>query len=184
MSSQGSLKTALSGSFARVDLKSYAAELPLGSLDRRRRQHPSRRLSEPGLERTDPHLPARVHSPNREADLRGPGRERKPPKGPETGAWKRQTLELMQASITRAKYEKKIELDLLFRVSLMKFLTQEIGAQFASLLLEAKEWIRSRGEYFERSEQAHVMKARLVRFAGQPAQYLSPGGPARLSDPG
>ena len=32
MSSQGSLKTALSGSFARVDLKSYAAELPLGSL--------------------------------------------------------------------------------------------------------------------------------------------------------
>src|SRR4029077_13195574 len=60
------------------------------------------------------------------------------------------------------KYEKKIELDLLFRVAMQKFLTQEIGAQFASLLLEAKEWIRSRGEYFERSEQAHVMKARLA----------------------
>ena len=46
----------------------------------------------------------------------------------------------------------------------MKFLTQEIGAQFATLLLEAKEWIRSRGEYFDRSEQAHVMKARLAEL--------------------
>ena len=50
------------------------------------------------------------------------------------------------------------------RVALIKFLTQEIGAQFANLLLEAKEWIRSRGEYFERSEQAHVMKARLAEL--------------------
>ena len=71
---------------------------------------------------------------------------------------------MLQASLTRAKYEKKIELDLLLRVSLIKFLTQEIGTQFATLLLEAKEWIRSRGEYFERSEQAHVMKARLAEL--------------------
>jgi hypothetical protein len=47
-------------------------------------------------------------------------------------------------------------------VTLLKFLTQEIAAQFATLLLEAKEWIRTRGQYFERSEQAHVMKAHLA----------------------
>ena len=29
-----------------------------------------------------------------------------PPKGPEHAAWKRQLLELLQASLTRAKYEK------------------------------------------------------------------------------
>ncbi len=79
-------------------------------------------------------------------------------------AWKRQLLELLQASLTRAKYEKKIELDLLLRVALIQFLTQEISNQFSTLLLEAKEWIRNRGEYFERSEQAHVMKARLAEL--------------------
>ncbi len=160
MSSQGSLKTALSGSFARVDLKSYAAELPLGSLTVGVDNiHHDVYLSPVWSEQTRVYLLEFIRQTAKLTFSVRPGA--KPPKGPETGAWKRQTLELMQASITRAKYEKKVELDLLFRVSLMKFLTQEIGAQFASLLLEAKEWIRSRGEYFERSEQAHVMKARL-----------------------
>ena len=93
-------------------------------------------------------------------------KSRRMSKGPETSAWKRQLLELLQNSLTRAKFEKKIELDILLRVSLIKFLTQEIGAQFATLLLEAKEYIRNRGEYFERSEQAHVMKARLAELQG------------------
>ena len=160
MSSQGSLKTALSGSFARVDLKSYAAELPLGSLTVGVDNiHHDVYLSPAWSEQTRVYLLEFIRQTSKLTFAVRPGA--KPPKGPETGAWKRQTLELMQASITRAKYEKKVELDLLFRVSLMKFLTQEIGAQFASLLLEAKEWIRSRGEYFERSEQAHVMKAKL-----------------------
>ncbi len=160
MSSQGSLKTALSGSFARVDLKSYAAELPLGSLTVGVDNiHHDVYLSPAWSEQTRVYLLEFIRQTAKLTFSVRPGG--KPPKGPETGAWKRQTLELMQASITRAKYEKKVELDLLFRVSLMKFLTQEIGAQFASLLLEAKEWIRSRGEYFERSEQAHVMKAKL-----------------------
>jgi len=161
MSSQGPPKTILAGNFARVDLKTYAAELPLGTLTVGVDNiHHDVYLSPAWTEQTRTYL---LEFIRQSANLNFSARKgSKPPKGPEIGAWKRQTLELLQASLTRAKYEKKIELDLLFRVALMKFLTQEIAAEFANLLLEAKEWIRSRGEYFERSEQAHVMKARLA----------------------
>ena len=165
MSYQGLPKTALAGSFARVDLKTYAAELPLGALTVGVDNiHHDVYLSPTWTEQTRIYL---LEFIRQAANLNYAVRKgSKPPKGPETGAWKRQTLELLQASLTRAKYEKKIELDLLFRVALLKFLTQEIAAQFASLLLEAKEWIRTRGEYFERSEQAHVMKAHLADLQG------------------
>src|SRR5246127_2601914 len=69
--------------------------------------------------------------------------------------------DLLQSSVTQAKYQKNIEIDILFRLALLKFLTQEIGNQFANLILEGKEWIRQRGEHFERSQQAHVIKAKL-----------------------
>src|SRR5438094_4459721 len=69
--------------------------------------------------------------------------------------------EVLQSSLTQAKYYKNIEIDLLFRLGLLKFLTFEIGNQFANLILEGKEWIRQRGEQFERSQQAHVIKAKL-----------------------
>lgn len=92
--------------------------------------------------------------------------------------------ELLQSALTQAKYYKNIEIDLLFRLALLKFLTQELTNQFATLILEGKEWIRQRGEYFERSQQAHVIKARLselqssrrkvIRGVGQQvAQMLS-----------
>src|SRR6266849_9838609 len=84
-----------------------------------------------------------------------------PSKVPETGSFRRLLSELMQAALTRAKYEKNIEVDFLFRVALVKFLVQEIGSQFSTLVLEGKESIRQRGEHFERSQQAHVFKARL-----------------------
>jgi hypothetical protein len=161
MSPQGPPKTTLAGNFARVDLKTYAAELPLTSLTVGVDNiHHDVCLSPAWTEQTRAYL---LEFIRQAANLNYSVRKgAKPPKGPETGAWKRQTLELMQASLTRAKYEKKVELDLLFRLTLLKFLTQEIAAQFANLLLEAKEWIRTRGEYFERSEQAHVMKAHLA----------------------
>ena len=158
--------TTLTGNFARVELKTYAAELPLATLTVGVDNiHHDVYLSPIWTEHTRVYLLEFIRQvANLTYSVRKGSR---PPKGPETGAWKRQTLELMQASLTRAKYEKKIELDLLFRAALLKFLTQEIGAQFASLLLEAKEWIRSRGEYFERSEQAHIMKARLAELQAQ-----------------
>src|SRR5712692_4936223 len=69
--------------------------------------------------------------------------------------------DLLQSSVTQAKYQKNIEIDILFRLAILKFLTQELGNQFANLILEGKEWIRQRGEHFERSQQAHVIKAKL-----------------------
>jgi hypothetical protein len=69
--------------------------------------------------------------------------------------------EMLQSSLNRAKYQKNIEIDLLFRLAILKFLSGELLNQFANVILDGKEFIRKRGEYFERSQQAHVMKARL-----------------------
>src|SRR6266849_9460992 len=90
-----------------------------------------------------------------------PGIELRATRGPDSAAFRKLLSELLQSALTQAKYHKNIEIDLLFRLGLLKFLTFEIGNQFAMLVLEGKEWIRKRGEHFERSQQAHVIKARL-----------------------
>src|SRR5437879_2114932 len=90
-----------------------------------------------------------------------PGIELRTSRGPDGGGFRKLLSELLQSSLTQAKYHKNIEIDLLFRLGLLKFLTFEIGNKFANLILEGKEWIRKRGEHFERSQQAHVIKARL-----------------------
>src|SRR2546429_1768028 len=90
-----------------------------------------------------------------------PGIELRTSRGPDSGGFRKLLSELLQSSLTQAKYHKNIEIDLLFRLGLLKFLTIEIGNQFAIQVLEGKEWIRKRGEHFERSKQAHVIKARL-----------------------
>src|SRR4029077_32604 len=69
--------------------------------------------------------------------------------------------ELLQSSLGKAKQQKNIEIDLLFRLELLKFLTAELVNQFGNVILDVKEYIRKRGEYFERSQQAHVIKAKL-----------------------
>jgi hypothetical protein len=69
--------------------------------------------------------------------------------------------QLLQCSLTKAKHQKNIEIDLLFRVAVLKFLTAELLSQFGNVILDGKEYIRKRGEYFERSQQAHVIKAKL-----------------------
>ena len=79
----------------------------------------------------------------------------------DNSAFRKLLTEVLQSAVTQAKFQKNIEIDLLFRLALLKFLTQELPSQFATLILEGKEWIRQRGEYFERSQQAHVIKARL-----------------------
>jgi hypothetical protein len=90
-----------------------------------------------------------------------PGIELRATRGPDSAAFRKLLSELLQSSLTQAKYHKNIEIDLLFRLALLKFLTFEMINQFANLILEGKEWIRKRGEHFERSQQAHVIKARL-----------------------
>ncbi len=94
------------------------------------------------------------------------GSDTKKIRAPETGAFKKLLTDLLQAGLTRAKFEKNMELDFLLRLAVLKLLTQEIPLQFANALLECKEWIRARGEYFERSEKAHVLKAHLAELQG------------------
>src|SRR5271166_5920448 len=85
--------------------------------------------------------------------------------------------EMLQSSLNRAKHQKNIEIDVLFRLAILKLISGELVNQFANVILDGKEYIRKRGEYFERSQQAHVIKARLsemqsgrrnvVRLVGQ-----------------
>jgi hypothetical protein len=150
-------------SSGQAELKAYAAELPLGSLavgvDN---IHHDVFLSPQWTEQTRLYILERVRqAANLNLTVQKDPRRGKV-KAPDTGAWKRQLLELLQGGLTRAKYEKKNEIDLLLRVALIKHLTQEITGQFSHLMLEAKEWIRNRGAHFEHSESGHVLKARLA----------------------
>ncbi len=174
------------GSPAPVQLRPYSAELPLGTLavgvDN---IHHDVYLSPMFVETTEAYLldfirqtanlpflsqADRTQPPGRPGRPAGrrlaPRREadRRVARPPEAPSWKKQLSDLLHAGLQEAKYEKNIEIDLLFRVTLLKFLTQEIATQFANLLLEAKEWIRGRGEHFDHTEQAHVIKARLAEL--------------------
>jgi len=79
-------------------------------------------------------------------------------------AFRKVLADLLRNSLTTAKHHKNIEIDLLFRLAILKFLTTELQSQFANVILDGKEYIRKRGEYFERSQQAHVIKARLTEM--------------------
>ncbi len=145
---------------ARIDLRTYSADLQLATLTVGVDNiHYDVFLSPRFMESTRAYLLELIRQTTNLTQF-SPGELRS--KAPETGNWRKQLAELLQASLTRAKYEKNIELDLLLRVALLKFLTQEIGNQFAHLLLEGKQWIRNRGSHYEHSEQGHVMKARLA----------------------
>ena len=166
------------GNPARVNLKPYSAELPLGTLavgvDN---IHHDVYLS-PGfvessgayllefirqkanltfLSQTDRMQPERRQNARRDSD-------RRIARPPEASVWKRQLSDLLHAGLEQAKYEQNIEIDLLLRAALLKFLIQEIGTQFGNLILEAKEWIRVRGSHFDHTEQAHVIKALLAEL--------------------
>jgi hypothetical protein len=166
------------GSPARVNLKPYCAELPLGTLavgvDN---IHHDVYLSPAFVASTEAYLLESIRqianlsflaqTERTPPDRRQIGRreiDRKAGRALEPSSWKRQLSDLLHAGLQQAKYAKNIEIDLLLRAALVKFLTQEIGTQFANLLLEAKEWIRGRGTHFDHTEQAHVIKARLAEL--------------------
>ena len=83
---------------------------------------------------------------------------------PETAGFRKILGDLLQGGLNRAHFEKNIELDVLLRLAILRFLTREISAQFTFVVQECNEWIRRRGEMFERSERAQVMKATLAEF--------------------
>ena len=167
------------GTPARVNLRPYSAELPLGTLAVGVDNIHHDVFLSPAFVETTESLPAGIHPPKRQSYVSFANRphrrrtggtsvrreaDRKTARAPEAPSWKRQLSDLLHAGLQQAKYEKNIEIDLLLRVTLLKYLTQEIGTQFANLLLEAKEWIRARGEHFDHTEQAHVIKARLAEL--------------------
>jgi hypothetical protein len=145
---------------ARTELKSYNVTLPMGSLaigvDN---IHHDVFLSPKFVQAARDYLFDVIRQHTSSTYL--PGIELRATRGPDSTAFRKLLSELLQTSLTQAKYHKNIEIDVLFRLGLLKFLTFEMGNQFANLILEGKEWIRKRGEHFERSQQAHVIKARL-----------------------
>jgi len=159
----------------RDELTRYAPELPLGSLVAGVDNiHQDVYLSSKFVEATREFLFDLIRQTVKLTHF--PGFERKPMRAPEAASLRKMIGELLQTSLTRAKYEKNIERDLLLRVALLKFFTQETVTRFADLLLEAKEGIRSRGGNFERSEQAHVLKSRLAEIqAGRRDVYRQVG---------
>src|SRR5277367_3648886 len=92
------------------------------------------------------------------------GKDRKQSGAPEHGAFRKLLTEVLQASLTRAKFQQSIETDILHQLALVKHLTSEIASQFSSIVVECKDWIRARGELYEHSEQAHVMRARIAEI--------------------
>ncbi len=144
----------------RTELKSYNVTIPMGSLaigvDN---IHHDVFLSPKFVQASRDYLFEVIRQSSSNSYL--PGIELRASRGPDSAAFRKLLSELLQSSLTQAKYHKNIEIDLLYRLALLKFLTFEINNQFANLILEGKEWIRKRGEHFERSQQAHVIKARL-----------------------
>ena len=145
---------------ARFELKSYSVTIPMGSLaigvDN---IHHDVFLSPKFVQAAHDYFFDLIRQNTSSTYL--PGIELRPAKGPDHSGFRKLLTEVLQSALTQAKYNKNIEIDLVFRLGLLKFVTQELLNQFANLILEGKEWIRKRGEYFERSQQAHAIKARL-----------------------
>jgi hypothetical protein len=145
---------------ARIELKSYNVTIPMGSLSIGVDNiHHDVFLSPKFVQAARDYLFDLIRQ-NTSATYFS-GIELRKTKGPDHASFRKLLSELLQSALTQAKYHKNIEIDLVFRLSLLKFLTFELGNQFANLILEGKEWIRQRGEHFERGQQAHVIKARL-----------------------
>src|SRR5579859_6859434 len=145
---------------ARTELKSYTTTIPMGSLaigvDN---IHHDVFLSPRFVQAARDYLFDLIRQNTKGSYVAGT--ELRAVRGPDHTSFRKLLTDFMQSAVTQAKFHKNIEIDLLFRLALLKFLTLEIGNQFANLILEGKEWIRKRGEHFERSQEAHVIKAKL-----------------------
>jgi hypothetical protein len=95
---------------------------------------------------------------------------------PEHAAFRKLLTEILQESLTRAKFQQSNETDVLHRLALLKFMSQETGNQFSSILVECKDWIRSRGELFEHSEQAHVMRSKITELQADRKNVIRQAG--------
>ena len=92
------------------------------------------------------------------------GTDTKAVRSPETPQFRKFLADFLQAGLNQAHYDKNIELDILLRLGVLRFFTREIATQFSVVVQECNEWIKRRGEFFERSEGAQVKKAILAEF--------------------
>ena len=155
--------TALPARPARLKLEPYSAELRLAALT-------------PGIDNIhyDVYLSPKFLETGRQylADLVRQaaslqqffGFEARQSRAGDSSQFRKLLSELLQSGITRAQFEKNIEFDLLLRIAVLKFFTQELASEFSSLIVECKEHIRSRGSAFEHSEQAHVKRAQIAEL--------------------
>ena len=104
------------------------------------------------------------------------GKDRKQSGSPEHSAFRKILSEILHASLTDAKFKQSIETDLLHHLAIVKHLNAEIGVEFSSLIVECKDWIRARGEVFEHSQQAHVMRAKIAGDPGRQEKCIPDGG--------
>lgn len=145
---------------ARIELKSYNVTIPMGSLcigvDN---IHHDVFLSPKFVQAARDYFFELIRQ-NASAKYLS-GVELRQVKALDNSTFRKLLTEILQSALTQAKFYKNIEIDLVFRLALLKFITQELLNQFANVILEGKEWVRQRGEYFERSQQAHAIKARL-----------------------
>ncbi|HYL47298.1 MAG TPA: hypothetical protein VEU52_09745 [Candidatus Limnocylindrales bacterium] len=104
------------------------------------------------------------------------GKDRKQSGAPEHAAFRKMLTEILQESQKRAKYLGSIETDLLHRLAILKSLSVDLGSQFSSILVECKDWIRARGELFEHSEQAHVMRSKISEIQADRKNIIREAG--------
>lgn len=104
------------------------------------------------------------------------GKDRKQSGAPEHAAFRKLLTEILQESQTRAKYLDSIETDLLHRLAILKSLSSDMANQFSSILVECKDWIRARGELFEHSEQAHVMRSKIAEIQADRKNIIREAG--------
>src|SRR6202049_1726596 len=168
------LATPIATEAARIELKCYNVTIPMGSLaigvDN---IHHDVFLSPRFVQAARDYLFDLIRQHTKGSYVAGT--ELRAVRGPDHTTFRKLLTDFLQSAVTQAKFHKNIEIDFLFRLSLLKFLTLEIGNQFANLILEGKEWVRKRGEHFERSQEAHVIKARLSEL-----QSAGKGGIRRM----
>src|SRR5512137_2290490 len=127
--------TSSSGDTGGIELKSYNVTIPMGSLSIGVDNiHHDVYLSPRFLQTARDYLFEVIRQNTSATYL--PGIDLRTSKGPDNATFRKVLTELLHSSLTQAKYHKNIELDLLFRVTVLKYLSQELGNQFANLILE------------------------------------------------
>src|SRR5580698_6776270 len=111
---------------ARMKLEPYTAEIRLANLTLGIDNiHYDVFLSPRFVEFTRKYLQDLVRQAVNVSLLYGKEKDRKQSGSPEHGAFRKLLTEILQESLTRAKFQQSIETDILHRLALLKFISQE-----------------------------------------------------------